>query len=166
MRTKRLVTLFLIFWGAAGSVGSAQTSRNVEALRGLKGVGVMVEDINPDVEQYGLTKSQAQTDVELRLRKAGIKVLTREEATKAEGAPSLYVRVDTSARSGLLGTLYDVRVQLALYQMVILERDPNIHIWVATWETATAGTFGAERVRNDVNTWATWWTDLLTTTWP
>jgi|WetSurMetagenome_2_1015567.scaffolds.fasta_scaffold1043944_1 hypothetical protein len=51
-------------------------------LVGLKGVWVCVSDFRTDVESYGLTKQRLQTDVELRLRQNGIKVISQEEYIK------------------------------------------------------------------------------------
>jgi|SoiMethySBSTD1v2_1073268.scaffolds.fasta_scaffold3308556_1 hypothetical protein len=55
----------------------SQSARN--SLRGLLGVEVIVEDLKPEVERAELSRTQLQTDVELRLRQSGIRVLTEEE---------------------------------------------------------------------------------------
>ncbi|MER3447850.1 MAG: hypothetical protein C4291_13930 [Candidatus Dadabacteria bacterium] len=52
------------------------------SLRGLHGVRVLLTDLNSDAKQEGLIKSELQTDVELRLRKAGIRVLTGEDGVR------------------------------------------------------------------------------------
>ncbi len=44
------------------------------SLKGVKAVSVVVEHLAPDVEKAGITSSQVQTDVELRLRQAGLPV--------------------------------------------------------------------------------------------
>jgi hypothetical protein len=46
-----------------------------EGLRGLKGVNVVVENLNPEMERLGLTKKVVQETVETRLRRMKIKVL-------------------------------------------------------------------------------------------
>jgi hypothetical protein len=76
-----LVLLLLASTGAQG--GDTEGER--ATLRGLDGVQVVVEDLQPDVERNGLTRQQLQTDVELRLRKAGIRVLTEQELDRAPG---------------------------------------------------------------------------------
>lgn len=48
-------------------------------LTGLEGVQVLVEDVNPKAEKYGLTQHLLQTEVELRLRQHGIRILTDGE---------------------------------------------------------------------------------------
>src|SRR5262249_26285995 len=64
-------------------------------LRGLRVVEVVVEDIPKDAEADGRTTQQIQTDVELRLRKAGIRVLSKTESLKTPGDPALYIGVST-----------------------------------------------------------------------
>ena len=54
----------------------------------------MVEDIGPDVESLGLTRSQIETDTELRLRKAGIKVMDKNESLNTPGSPYLYININ------------------------------------------------------------------------
>ena len=124
-----LLAVALVFWTAAVSKVSAETTeeRQIvekaeedarETLRGLKGVQVVVEDMDPDVERDGLTKSQLQTDVELRLRKAGIQVLKEEERRATPGRPYLYVAVTTlKDRDGLS---YAFAINVDLEQKVAL----------------------------------------------
>lgn len=63
-------------------VAHGQLSTGKESLKGLKGVNVLVDNLKPDIEKDGLKTSSIQTDVELKLRMAGIKVLTFEEWEK------------------------------------------------------------------------------------
>ena len=80
------------------------------ALVGLKGVSVLVDDMNPEAERLGLTKAQIQTDVESRLRKAGIRVLTEKESAEMPGMHYLIVRVNTYIRSGSAFCSFSIRV--------------------------------------------------------
>ena len=93
-------------------------------LSGLKGMDVIVEDLNPAGKEIGLSKERIQTDVELKLRLAGIKVLSKEEWLDAKGRPYLYVRV-TALKSTTL-SLYSCFVEVSLYEQVVLVRDPKI----------------------------------------
>lgn len=72
-----------------------------DTLRGLQGFPVIVARLEPEIEKEGLTKEQLQTDTEVKLRMAGIKVLSLEEAIQVKGSPYFYlnVRVD-KLRSG------------------------------------------------------------------
>ena len=71
------------------SAKGIDTEATRATLQGLKGVHVVVEDLDPDVERDGLTQKQFRTDVELRLRKGGIRVLTREQRRTTPGHPYL-----------------------------------------------------------------------------
>ena len=125
-----------------------------ESLRGLKGVCVVVEDLDPNIEKDGLHENSIKTDVELKLQMSGIKVLTWEEIVKEPGLPNLYVRVNTFKR----GTnLYAYHIDVELHQNVLLERDPKIvRVGATTWRAAgMTGTISTEHnvnlLRNTVN---------------
>ncbi len=73
------------------------------SLKGIKNISVVMENLPRDVEEYRLTRSQLQTDVELRLRQAGLTVVD-------ESKEYLYVQVTIlKYESGLCS--YAVRVQ-------------------------------------------------------
>ena len=90
MTGKRLLTTVAVLcvWGLFVCGGSAQTEMDRKSLRGLKGIAVVVEALQPEAERDGLTKSQIKTDIELKLRQAGIHVLTTEESFKTPGKNS------------------------------------------------------------------------------
>ncbi|MGI8972150.1 MAG: hypothetical protein ACR2HB_15820, partial [Dehalococcoidia bacterium] len=59
------------------SADTGDASKN--SLKGLPGVYVFVYPLLADAEKAGLTCDQITTDVELRLRQAGIPVLTKDQ---------------------------------------------------------------------------------------
>jgi hypothetical protein len=61
-----------------------------EVLRGLKGLKVVVESLPTDIERLGLTKRDVMSDVETRLRQAGIKVYPN---FMAPSMTALYVNI-------------------------------------------------------------------------
>ncbi len=99
-----------------------------ETLRGIKGVRVVVESIEPEIEEAGLTRSQVQTDVELKLRTAGLNLLTPEERNKeiirASGGAYLYVNPHIlklhKIPSYFQVDAYVFSIDLELYQTVYL----------------------------------------------
>ncbi len=105
--------------------------RRRAVLRGLQGCHVIVENLEPEIERDGLTREQLQTDMELKLRMAGIKVLSREE----QGAPVFYLNVtamEIFAKHGAsLGYIYNISV--SLQERVQLMRNGDI-MRRATWE--------------------------------
>jgi len=125
-------------------------------LRGLKGVYVSIADLTPESGEIGLTQDQLRTDVELRLRKAGIKVLTQQDFYSAKGKP--YLLISVGCKKGEVGTrvgnrvypykFYALSMMVFLYQNVLLERSPNINVSGATWTGASFGWSSKDNMRN------------------
>jgi len=112
-----------------------------ETLRGLKGFYVLVEELRADIVRAGLTKKILQTDVELKLRKAGIRVLLTKDEMQY-----LYIRVtamDLKAETqhepiAQRGFLY--LVDATFRQGVILSRNRSIKLpGATTWESSLFG---------------------------
>ena len=114
-----------------------------DTLRGLQGVGVVVEKTKPEVEQLGLTREALQTDTELQLRQYGIKVLSATE-TAVRGGPFLYVRV-TAVGNGMAPFLA-VSAQICLKQTAYLMRDPTIMCYATTWDVTSVFLVGRPRL--------------------
>ena len=88
---------------------------------------------------------QLQTDVELRLRQNGIKVLSEEEKSLTLGMPSLYVRVSVMINDKSQLVVYSISLQLQ--QNVLLLRDPTkICPGASTWDTGSFGTVGESKI--------------------
>jgi len=133
---RNLVTLFIAFWGATVSVVFAQTiGWERQSLRGLKGVYLVIAEVPPEAKREILTTNQLRTEVKLRLRKAGIQVLTWEEWLETLGKPFLYVRVHSVKGGDLKSHVFSIDVSLE--QEVSLMRSPDIKSHAVTWKTST-----------------------------
>lgn len=146
---KHSLTMTLAVLVSLGVAAAARGATEVEkqSLAGLSGVRVMVEQIDLDAERDGLTRTGLQTDVELWLRQAGIRVLTEEEWKRTPGRPWLHLWVTTHKRVGLYG-VYAYSVQLQLYQRVRLDRAPSLIAIGATWVAkGGVGTVGETKLR-------------------
>lgn len=108
-----LVALILLLPSASQALTFQQN-----VLVGLEGVNVVVSPLDSTVRHLGLTESQIQTDVELRLQKAGVRVLTVKEQVETPGGPFLYVTVTANIWRGCRA--YTVLVEL--YETVTLVR--------------------------------------------
>ena len=97
------------------------------SLRGLTASGVVVEETGQDGERLGLSRATLQTDTELKLRLAGIRVLTRQELLRAPGSPYLHVNV-TSTLDSQTENIFAVCIAVELVQGMILERDQSIRV--------------------------------------
>jgi ribosomal protein S8 len=114
-----------------------------DTLKGLQGVYVLVENLKPEVEKYGLTRQQLQTDVELRLRQNGIRVLSKQEQFSTPGMPYLYVNVNTMPD---INGLVPLGILLELKQNVFLARDTTKLCIASTWNGSTTGSVGSKKI--------------------
>ncbi len=107
------------------------------SLAGLAGVDVVIEGLSSGADKLGLTKDAIQTDVELKLRLAGMQIV-------ALSSVFLWISV-TVTKSG---NAADILVELD--QPVRLVRDPTILTPTGcTWSKSTVGANPtAEGIRN------------------
>jgi hypothetical protein len=113
----------------------------VKSLRGLSGVHVEVEDLHDNARAVGLTEDKIRADVELSLRRAGVTVLSRDEALNQSGAPYLYVNVNTVPK----GRSYGFSMSVEFVQVIKLDRDPSISLFATTWSKASVGVVRAKK---------------------
>ena len=118
-----------------------------EVLRGLTGVKVVIENIPPDIERLGLTKKDIQSDVELKLRKIGIKVYPD---FKPPSMTTLYITVNTfnppQAKS-----IIAYSINIMLFETVYLKRDIGTvgdlkEVRAADWNGGTVGLVGTPHI--------------------
>jgi hypothetical protein len=147
------VRIFLIvaFAVAATAVASNDDKTSRQSLKGIKEFYVLVEPLHQEVEQKGLTESLIRTEVELKLRQAGIRIVPLDEGRKISGRPYLYVNTnvyrDTSG-------LWNFNIDLGVWQAVRLDRDTSIQLDAPTWSVSAIGLVGADKVggiRNQIN---------------
>jgi len=129
-----LVLAFGIFLLGPVFVDAAE---NRIPFHGLNAVAVFVENIDPEAIKDGLSAEQIKTDVELRLRKAGIKVVPAEKCLPLPTSPYLYIIVNTVKFISGLEYVYGTSVQLK--QVAVIDRGKTVKpqkasLWVITWE--------------------------------
>jgi|SRR5262245_10859668 len=143
--SSRIVSLTVVL-ALLGTAVLAQSDKDLgrKSLRGLPGVQVVVENISGQAERDGLSKSAIQSDVQARLRRAGIRVFSREEAIAASKAGAwLYVRVSTLLNSGI----YSVCVEVSLEQNVLSLVGGDV-ITGATWTEVRFGSIPKTDLRS------------------
>ena len=116
---------------------------NRATLRGLKGVGVLVEKLPAEVEKEGLDRNELQRAVESKLQSAGIRLLTKEESLKAPGEPYLYININVNIAK-TEADIYPYSIDLLLIQKVSLLRDPKLTSYAITWSTGGVGSIGKQ----------------------
>ncbi|MCX8021806.1 MAG: hypothetical protein N2745_03445 [Syntrophorhabdaceae bacterium] len=125
----------------AGQLNGNDTDLTRRTMQGLKGIGVIVEEFQANFQKYGqkagLTREQVQSNIEGKLKSAGITVLTWDEWLKTVGRPALYVRINTHEHERY-SYAYDIRIELR--QIVSLEANPSIKTLANTWSLGMTGT--------------------------
>ena len=114
-------------------------------LDGLSGVMVVVEKFREDALKARLSERTLQTDVELNLRIAGIRVLSREEWEASPRMPFLQVLVVPFDAGGV----FIYATSIALYQTVLLPGIAESQIG-ATWSVVALGRGSNQDIRQAV----------------
>jgi hypothetical protein len=147
--TRRLATMCLMATGLIG-VNSAYVQAQDFAtrratLKGIDAVSVIVEDLSDGAKLIGLTRETIQTDVELKLRLAGMRVTTQEESYTLPGMPSLYIRVTLTDHAEAAS------IEGQLWQNVKLDRNGQSAFGATTWSTILVTTHPhAQTIRENV----------------
>jgi len=114
-------------------------------LKGIDAVSVAVEPLPSSARALNLSAENIQTDVELKLRLAGIRVVTKEERVKISGGPFIYVLVN------ITDDVKAANVRVLLAQDAVLERNFEFAPGLPTWEESVLVTNpNAQVVRNEV----------------
>jgi hypothetical protein len=114
------------------TVGFAFTADKRDTLRGLREVSVLVEFLPDDVEREGLSREHLTHEIEVRLRQAGLRVLTISEIANSPGSPYLYVAIYPVTGPSVNVNAY--AIGLTLKQLVQLSRNPTTELFATTWE--------------------------------
>lgn len=133
MRYVLQLIVVVLIWGNIDVVHALDAGSR-ESLRGILGLGVVVEDVGPDASADGLSQDTIRTAVEQALRAKGIRLLT--ERTRSESAPYLYINVNTLKEE--LG-IYAYAVNVDFKQVVGLLSMKNKKTWGATWSGSVIG---------------------------
>jgi hypothetical protein len=151
MKTVLAALALLFATGVSPLVGQGDDEDSRATLVGLPGVYVLVGHIADEAQRDGLDTLQVRTDVEVKLRQAGIRVLGREEWLSTAGVPFLYVNIQTVKNQQ---NVYAFSVDIELRQRVTLVRQQSPPLLVTTWSASgVIGTVGSKRLatlRDDV----------------
>jgi hypothetical protein len=137
---------------AAPAATQADLGFTDKPLTGLKGVTVVIGDLRPDAIADGLDSAQLKTDVELRLRKAGIKVFDKIGDPDNTSLATLDININTiKSTEGI----YSYSLMVKVNELVRLVRPVPKLTLADTWKTSEVGHVGAlnmpASLRQDVN---------------
>jgi len=148
---KKIVVLTLVIFFSFGGTDkvsfAGDTKQERATLKGISGVLITIRDVKLRAQKFGLHESNLQTDAEIKLRLAGIKVLTETEWFKKKGMPYIDITVHIIDPSN---TSCSYLVSVKLIQNVRLERDPSIHSDAVTWIVSNSGVGTKEDVRSAI----------------
>lgn len=105
-----------------------ETSAN---LKGISTLYVVIEALPAGAKTLGLSKDAIQTDVELKLRLAGIRIVTPEEGKNLPGRAFVYIAV--SVANDARAADFDIYLD----QDARLERNSQFAPAVETWRTGS-----------------------------
>ena len=144
----RAMILGLVCTAVAGQASAAAddtTSRR--SLLGLVGVRVAVAEFEQPRKRAGFDQPTFQTDAELKLRVAGIRVLSQEEWEATPSRPLLWVAIFPTHEAS--GQVSSYGIDVSLHQAVTLPRFPG---WIfpsgVTWTAGGAGAGNLQQVRS------------------
>ena len=121
-------------------------TREQASLRKLPGVFLMIGDISSVTGQI-ISQNQLKTEVELRLRRNRIRILSEEEWIRADGSPTLFLTL--SALKHNTG-VYSFSYSLELSQDILLRRDKSFGMSGTTWSRGSYGYAGSQVVSTAV----------------
>jgi hypothetical protein len=146
-------SLVLLAIGAADANGQMFVPTGRDTLRGLPGVEVIVEALQPELEQAGLVSAAIRSDVEKRLRDGGVTVYGSQTTNPSPAKAYLYVHLNALVLPQ--GTGYAVAVDVQLRQTLrSLVTSSNI-VNAMTWDAGNVlgvPASGLQTVRAEVLT--------------
>jgi len=109
-----------------------------QTLKGVRQLGVVI-DLDPIAKDYGITEDLIRTDVELKLRLAGIKV---ESVEQMASSLNPYLALSVNMIKSSCGSAYMINIDF--HQATTLARNPLMVSIASTWSYNHFGTLGKE----------------------
>jgi hypothetical protein len=122
----------LMLGTATSAAGQMFMPTGRETLKGLSGVEVAVEPIEPDLERAGLTRAAIRAEVVGALQAGGIRVYASQAENASPAKPYLYVLVNALTLPRRGG--YAVGVQVHLRQSLVSTVTSSNIVNAMTWD--------------------------------
>ncbi len=134
----------LVIFLAFGSLSQtfSQTDATLKTLQGFDTLKVEIEQLAPDLEKAGIKTEEIQTDVETKLRQAGFKIRSSDEANN----PYIVLHIGVSSVDNGVGG-FAVSVTSSLNQLIILDRNKSVASVASTWESRSIVSVIKEKVQ-------------------
>ena len=136
-RTSTAIAASFVMVAGMAANASAQMfiATGRDTLRGLPGVEVAVESLDPGLERAGVTRDAIQSEVVRRLRAGGVAVFTSQNENPSAAKPYMYVDVNGVRLAGQ--NLYAIAVQVQLRQMLRSPVSASNIVDAMTWDART-----------------------------
>ena len=140
-----MLTMLFLFLGCLVAPNQilSQTDSAIKTLKGFDTLKVEVEQLAPDLQKAGITREEIQTDIETKLRRAGLKIKNASETTTPYVV--LFVSVN-SIDNGVGG--FAVSVTTSLNQLIVLDRNKSLTSVASTWESRSIVSVIKEKVQS------------------
>jgi hypothetical protein len=130
MKTRVATVVAMILLIASPAIQADDSRLSRATLKDIGVLSVMVEDLPDSAKTLGISKDTIQTDVELKLRLAGMRIVPEQEGERLLGSPVLYVNLNVADD----GKAADIKVEMQ--QNAVLERNKMWTPRITTWSTA------------------------------
>jgi len=124
----------LLFLIAGGLYAAGDSALDRATLRGLTAVNIVVDPVESQVKEQGVTQEKLRVRLEDRLQTANIPVDPSSSAFVAVRLTSVHA---IPGRFSVTRPPFAVAMTIALYQPVQLARDPQVRTATQTWEVET-----------------------------
>jgi hypothetical protein len=121
----------------------AQIPGQQYSLADMRGVKVLIFTTETELKRINLDADVLQTDIELRLRKAGVPILPGKEWPQGYQKAVVVLTILTVKNDDALAAV----IMLQLWRDTGREGSPQL---VVTWESVGVGMFGSEAVRRNI----------------
>ncbi|MCE5314247.1 MAG: hypothetical protein ABFD49_11295 [Armatimonadota bacterium] len=126
----------------SGAVWGARTDFELESLRGLSGVYVVVQTLSPEIVTDGLTVEALKSTINKRLSAAGIKLLAKGDTLSSRDGILLVALSSVKSKTGVHACSIDVE----LIQVTTLARTPDKPSPATTWASGIVAVVSPENV--------------------
>jgi hypothetical protein len=130
-----LVTVAMLSGTATDAAGQMFMPTGRNTLRGLPGVEVVVESLEPEIERAGLTAVAIRADVVGVLQAGGVRVYASQHENPSPAKPYLYVLVNALTLPRRGG--HAVGVQVHLRQSLVSAVTSSNIVNAMTWDAHT-----------------------------
>lgn len=134
MRVTRIIATFAMLVCIAPRASAQMfVATGHDTLRGLPGVEVVVESVEPELERDGVTRAAIQSEVEQRLKARGIPVYPSQNANPSPAKAYLYVHLTPLklAPQNLYAIGVQVHVRQTLHSLVTASNIVDAMTWDA-----------------------------------